>query len=186
MIKKWIVYFIILTILPYLVAGALIVFFGDPEIRDMIFRHNILNVFLPIVIVFLITIVFTIGCVYRSQTNHWDSYYFTKAMLTIKIIQIPAYIAIFVISVICFVTVFAMIFTLLLAVFDFYLLVMSGLNTGSAIILAKKEYPEQFKFPLWSILFFLQFVFLADVVATIYLFLKLRKIKKTDNTELLM
>ncbi len=174
------IYFAMLTVSPYLVAGTLILLFANNELTEMIIQDNFFRVAIPVAQFITITFWSTFICVYKSLKNKWDAYSFLKTITVIKLIHIPAYIAIFVIGAICMITVFTRAFTILLAAFDWILLLMSGLITCAAMLRMREKYPTVLKKYFW--VFPLQFVFCADVFATIFIFKKL-KAEQSDNNK---
>lgn len=166
------IYFSVLAVLPYLVAGMLILLFVNNELTEIIFQGSIFTVAIPLALLIAVTFWLTYLCVYKSLKNKWDAYTFVRTMTVIKLIHIPAYIAIFIIGTICMITVFTRAFTLLLAVFDFVLILMSGSMTFAAMLRTKDEYPSVFRKCIWALP--LQFVYCADVIAVVIFYLRLK------------
>ncbi len=180
MSKKSIVYFIMLAVTPYLaVIPLLLTFVGSDELWQ-VFGNNAYNLFIHVALFIILTGILTAVCFVLSLKNKWDAYALVKTMAIIKLIHIPAYIAIFIVGAFCALTVFSLPFTILLAVFDYLLLVMSGLMTSSAVILAVNQNPQLSK--KYYLLIIFQFVYCVDVVATWIFYLNLKKEKgKIDN-----
>lgn len=172
MSKKSMIYFVMLAVTPYLaVIPLLILFLGSDELWQLL-GNNVYNLIIPVALFIVITMILTVICFIFSQAKKWDAYALAKTMAIIKIIHIPAYVAIFVVAVFCALTVFSLPFTVLLAVFDYILLVMSGIMTSSAVILAINQNPQLSK--KYYLLAALQFVYCIDVAATWILYLKLK------------
>lgn len=183
MSKKSIVYFVMLAVTPYLAVIPLILtFIGSDELWQ-VFGNNAYNLIIPVVLFIILTGILTSVCFIISLKNKWDAYALAKTMAIIKLIHVPAYIAIFIVGAFCTLTVFSLPFTVLLAVFDYILLIMSGLMTSSAVILALNQNPQLPK--TYCLLIVLQFVFCADVVATVFIYKKLKaeKENKSENPE---
>lgn len=179
MSKKSIVYFIMLALTPYLAVIPLICLFVGSDELWQVFGNSVYNLFIPVALFIILTGLLTAVCFIISLKNKWDAYALVKTMAIIKLIHIPAYIAIFVVGVFCAMTIFSLPFTVLLAVFDYILLMMSGLMTSAAVILAINQNPQISK--KYYLLIALQFVYCADVVATWILYLKLKSEKEKIN-----
>ena len=182
MSKKSMVYFVMLAVTPYLaVIPSLISFFGSEELWQLL-GNNAYNLIIPVALFIVVTVILTIVCFIFSQAKKWDAYALAKTMTIIKTIHIPAYVAIFVVAVFCALTVFSLPFTVLFAVFDYILLVMSGIMTSSAVALAIKQNPQISK--KYYFLVALQFVYCIDVVATWILYLKLKREREKNVVSL--
>lgn len=175
------IYFVLLTVAPYLVVLTVgILFENSYNITERFFNDNFYNLAIPVALVIILTLCLTFVYVYKCHKNKWEAYSLAKTMMIIKIIHIPAYIAIFVLGAICALTVFSLAFTYLFIIFDYLLLVMSGLMTSSAVLRAMDENPKAFKKYFWLIP--VQFVFCVDVFATVLLYKKLKTEKQMSLT----
>ena len=180
--KKSMIYFVMLAVTPYLaVIPLFLLFLGSDELWRL-FGNSIYNLVIPVALFIVVTVILTIVCFIFSQAKKWDAYALAKTMAIIKTIHIPAYVAIFVVAVFCALTVFSLPFTVLLAVFDYILLVMSGIMTSSAVILAINQNPQMSK--KYYFLAVLQFVYCIDVVATWILYLKLKREREKNVVSL--
>lgn len=95
-----------------------------------------------------------------------------SAMIT-KLIQVPAYTTILVLGVLLAITAFTIPFSIGLFLFDSLTLFLTGLLTAAAAINAVRQ---GFVTAMDCVLIMvLQFIFCIDVVASIILYLKLRK-----------
>lgn len=176
MSKKSMIYFFMLAVTPYLAVIPLVFLFVGSDELWKVFGNSAYNLFIPVALFIILTGLLTAVCFIISLKNKWDAYALVKTMAIIKIIHIPAYIAIFIIGAFCAMTIFSLPFTVLLAVFDYILLIMSGLMTSSAVILAVNQNPKLSK--KYYLLIALQFVYCADVVATWILYHKLKSEKE--------
>ena len=168
---KKIFYFALLAAVPYF--GIAAAYFLMQQIWMLV--ALILTGFL----IFLLTLV----CVYKSQKNKWDAYSFTRAVMIVKIIQIPAYIINFVCCILSFMMLFTFPAGFLYFFTDCMALVMSGLVMTAAMLRVMNESPVWFKKYIWVIP--LQFVFCADFFATVFIYkkLKTKKENKSENPE---
>ena len=165
---KRIFYFTLLAIVPYLGVAAMYLFS----------EGQFLMLALLILLVGL-TFALTLACVYKSQKNKWDAYGLLRTVMIIKLIHIPAYIMNFVFGVLCFMMLFTAPGALLYFITDCIALVMSGLIVTSATLRMIDENPQDFRKYIFVVP--LQFVFCADVFATVFLYKKL-KAQKINNT----
>ena len=169
---KKIFYFALLALTPYLGVAAMF-FLSEQKILMLIM--------IGLVLVF--TTILTIACVHKSLKNKGDAYNLARAVMIVKFIQIPAYIFNFVFACLCFMMLFTFPFAIIYFITDCIALVLSGLVATSAVICAINEKPEVFSRYIWLIP--LQFVFCADVVATVFIYKKLKaeKENKSENPE---
>lgn len=93
-----------------------------------------------------------------------------KINMIVKIAQIPAYMAIFVLGVLCMMTIFTIGFTLFFIIFDLVSVFLSGTIGFGAVMTAKGEKPPQF-----ILLSLSQFVLCIDMPLSIVMFLLSKK-----------
>lgn len=169
---KKISYFALLALTPYLGVAAMF-FLSEQKILMLIM--------IGLVLVF--TTILTITCVHKSLKNKRDAYNLARAVMIVKFIQIPAYILNFVFAFLCFMMLFTFPFAIIYFITDCIALVLSGLVATSAVLCAISENPKVFSRYIWLIP--LQFVFCADVVATVFIYKKLKaeKENKSENPE---
>lgn len=169
---KKIFYFTLLALAPYLGIAA-IYFLAEQKILMLILTGLVLS----------FTFTLTLVCVHKSLKNKWDAYNLARAVMIVKLIQIPAYCLNFVFACLCFMMLFTFPFAIIYFITDCIALVMSGLVATSAVLRAIDEKPKIFSRYIWTIA--LQFVFCADVVATIFIYKKLKteKENKSENPE---
>ena len=183
--KKRIWLVISTLILPYFVLFILATLFFSIEqpffgyIMENIFRNNALNLLLALLIYCIVAISLSVVCFVVSIRKGWDALSLAKSALIIKLIQVPAYIAIFVLGLMFAITIFTFAFSIFFILIDCLTLALTGLLTVSSVINAVKNGTFRIKEVIWVII--LQFVFCADVVASIIYYKKLRKRIKTEN-----
>jgi len=157
------------SLLPYAVIVILsLVFF---------YRGNNMTVFLPYLILglFLLCILAIAQiAVYCSLAirKRLDALSLAKLAMIIKLIQVPAYLLIFVVGFLMLLTIWTYAITVLLFLLDCLTLVLSGLMTTVSVINANRQGIYPIKQSIWCII--LQFVFCADVVATVIYYKKLQ------------
>lgn len=128
----------------------------------------------------IVTFALTLICVYKSQKDKWNTYSLIRAVTIVKLIHIPAYIMNFVFGCLCFMMLFTFPGALVYFITDCITLVMSGLIVTSAVRRAMDENPKAFNKYCWLIP--VQFVFCADVFATVFLYKKLKTEKQMNLT----
>ena len=114
-------------------------------------------------------------CLVLGIKGNWDALSVAKTTMIIKLIQIPAYVVIFLLSAIFVMMIFTIGFVIVFAFFDYLTLLMSGMLGILAVVLAIRNGKVSFKESWWVIL--LQFIYCADVVATVIFYVKLKKMK---------
>lgn len=161
------IYFALLAVVPYLGVAAMYLL-SEEKI------YALLLVALFEILMFALTLI----CVYKSQKYKWDAYRLAKAVMIVKLIHIPAYIMNFVFGCLCLMMLFTAPGALIYFITDCIALIMSSLVAVSATLRAMNENPRGFNKYIRFIP--LQFIFCADVFATVFLYKKL-KAEKSDN-----
>lgn len=175
-------------ILPYVLLLVLFTIFsgsGNPIshfIIEDIFAGNGLLLFLAFCIFTFISFVLNIIFFVLSITKKWDELYLAKVAMITKLIQIPSYIVIFVLGVLLTITIFTFAFSILMFFFDYLTLIMTGLINSAAVINASRKKAVSFGKNIWIII--LQFVFCADVVASIIFYIKIKNIRRYSKNDI--
>ncbi len=175
--KTWLL--IPTTIFPYIILFALDSTFSltiTPLFRyiiENVFGGNALLLLLTLVIICLIACVLSaihfIICL--KQGN--NALKIAKTAMIIKLIQIPAYLFIFFASALFIFSLFSIPIAIVLLIFNYTILVLTSLITISSIINSVKQGIFEVKEVVFVAL--LQFVFCADVFATIIYYNMLKK-----------
>lgn len=164
---------------PYALLLFLYILFYRTEIIEKYFMNT---VFIPLGILIgylVIAFVFTVGVVFASLRDEWDSRFCSKIVLIIKLVQIPAYILIFILGTLFLITIFTFGISLAFVIFDVSLIIMTGLLGTAAVVRAYKEGKCSF---LWAVFLSVsQYIFCIDVFVSLYLFFMVRE--KTNNIE---
>ncbi len=173
-------------ILPYvaLLSLALIFFSSKVAIFDSVmenvFNNNGLLLIGVLLLFFVISAVLSVVFFVISIRNGWNALSLAKTAMIVKLIQIPAYVLIFILGVLLAITIFTLPFVLLLFLVDCFSLFSSGAIAVSAMINSVK----QGEFKLKEVIGFIisQFIFCADVVMAIVFYKKLkRKLEISEN-----
>ncbi len=177
--SKRIWYIIPQAILPYFILFILaIVFYSNKlpffqYIMENILNNNGLWLLLILFIYCIITSIISIICFINSIRKNWDPLSTAKCATVLKLAQVPAYYVIFILGVLFFLTIFTFAFSIILIWLDCLCLCFSALLILSSTINANRKGIMTFSETTWVII--LQFVFCADVVASIIYFKKLQK-----------
>ena len=111
----------------------------------------------------------------------WDAKKVALANMIVKLIQIPAYIVTFLLGAIFILTVFTYALSFLLVLFDCLTIILTGLTGACVAIRSYKEQKTTIAFSVANGI--LQFIFCADVVCCILLFVKCKTQKKTVDDQ---
>ena len=156
---------------PYVVifSFTLIFFANDVKLFETImrsvFRDNALLLIAALVIYFLLTFALCIATFFTSAFKFRDALPTAKTAALIKLIQIPAYLIIFVLGLGAMLGIMTIPFAIALFWIDCLCLFLTGLPVISSVICAVRQGALKFREVIWVII--LQFVFCADVVASI-------------------
>ena len=165
-------------LVPYIAIFTLAVVFLSTKVKlfeaimESIFQNDGLLLIAALIIYLLLTIALGIACFFISTFKFCDALSTAKTAMLIKLIQIPAYIMIFVLGVAMTIAIWTIPFTIALFWIDCLCLFLTSLPVISSIICAVRHGTMKFQDVIWVII--LQFVFCADVVASIIYCKKLK------------
>ncbi len=167
-------YFLALPVLlfPYsLFLGMYCLY--TPAIMEKVFFNNgyllIAAVFVCGVVAFFFSFLLALLALLKKK----EGLSMARLNMIVKLCQIPAYLVIFVLGSMFFVTVFGIGFTVFFFLFDCAAIGMTGLIGAVSVFRAFAEKKLTKKEGIVFAL--LQFIFVADIVACILLFVRLRK-----------
>lgn len=191
MSKKLICLAIPICLLPYLALFTIATVFFSTKITffkfimESVFQNSglilIAAFFLCCIIVALLSIVYTILSLYKE----WDPLPIAKLAMIVKLIQLPAYIMIFIVGAFLVFTIFTIFFSIGLFLFDCLSLFITGILVISAVVNSEKKGIFKAKQVIWVII--MQFIFCLDVISAIIFYIKLKKATaevQTVDTEL--
>ena len=173
-------------LLPYLALFTLATVFFSTKldffryIMEDVFDSNAFYLIGAFIICCIFAAILTVICFAVSVCKKWDALSLAKTMMIIKLIQIPAYVLIFVLGVFLAITIFTVPFSIGLVLFDCFSLCLTGALVIAAAINSMKQGLFKLKEIVWIII--LQFFFCADVIATIIFYVKLKNV--TDNSNM--
>ena len=177
--KKLFLFSIPTLLTPYVMIFSLALVFLSTEVElfeaimESIFQNDGLLLIAALIIYLLLTIALGIACFFISTFKFCDALSAAKTAMLIKLIQIPAYVVIFVLGVAMTIAIWTIPFTIALFWIDCLCLFLTGLPVLSSIICALRQGTIKFRDVIWVII--LQFVFCADVVAAIIYYKRLKE-----------
>lgn len=177
--KHRIWYILPTVLLPYLVLCSLALIFlstNHPFFRSImktVFHSNALYLFAALLIFCILAAILTIVFFFMGLSKGWNPLSMAKTAMIVKLIQVPAYIMIFILGVLLAITVFTIPFSVGLFLVDCLTLFLTGLITSAAVINAVRQSNFSIKETIWVII--LQMFFCADVIASIVFYSMLKK-----------
>lgn len=184
--KQKIFLFIIPTILlPYLILFSIATVFLSTSvplftfIMETIFRGNALYLLAAILLYCLISAVLGIICFIAVLKENLDALLLSKRIMIVKLIQIPAYVVIFVLGVLLALTIFTYPVSFALFLLDCLTVFLTGLLVTAAAINSVRQGAFQCKHIIWIIV--LQFIFCADVIASVLFYRMLNSKHQADS-----
>lgn len=174
--KKLLPYaFIILF--PYLIVFLIYSLF-NPFLMQCLFNNDIYFGLLFLCVFWFISLVSAIVICTKNLTRKRDALEFARTNMIIKLVQIPAYLLIFVIGIICLFTIFTFGISIILMILDCASIILSGLVGVCAV---KRSHASGILSTKKVILHgILQFIFCADIVSSIIIF---RRTKASTSTK---
>ena len=180
--KKLFLISVPIVLLPYLVLFALAVSFSSTDlpffnnIMESVFDNNALYMIGALLLYCILTGMLSIVCFFVSLYKKWDAILLAKTAMIMKLAQVPAYVLIFALGAVFVITIFTIPFSVGLFVIDCLSVFMTGLFVVSSVIATIKNNTFTLKEVIWVIL--LQFVFCADVIASVVFYIKLKRANK--------
>jgi len=164
---------------PYIILFSLICIFTN-TLMEKIFHNNGLYLILLLIITYVIALFSSIIFCIKSILIRINSQELLHINMIIKLIQIPAYILIFIFSLLCFLTIFTMGISIVLMIFDCMAILLTGIIglAGITRCLIENKLPKK-TVVIYGIL---QFVFCIDIIASIKIYNKIKKANNNENT----
>lgn len=173
-------YFLLIPtiIYPFFILFLLISMFTSSDVPafnemwEKMFSNNAFVALFILLLVFILLFLINIGYLIISLFKKWNPLEMSKIMMIVKLIQIPAYIGIFIVGLLCLITVFTFPIALFLIFMDSLCILLSGLVMIPTIIRSKQDgYIGEVEAIIYTIL---SFCFNVDVVASILLYIRNR------------
>ena len=166
--KKIFLYFLII-LFPYFIV-FLICSLLNQSLMKYVFHNNVYFGLLYLGAFWFIALISAIIICINNFVKKADAVETARINMIIKLVQIPAYLFVFVTGLLCLLTIFTFAITFVLAVLDCASIILSGLIGVSAV---RRSYADgvlsKFEMVIYSIL---QFVFCFDVISSIIVFRK--------------
>jgi hypothetical protein len=146
---------------------------------ETVFQNNGLYLILLLIIIYIIALVSSIIFCIKNIMKKIISQKLLYINMVIKLIQIPAYVLIFFIGLICLFTIFTMAISIVLMIFDGMAIFLTGLIGLAGIIRCLIENKITKKTAVIYAIF--QFIFCADVITSIKIYKKIKKVNNNGN-----
>ena len=180
--KKLFVISVPIVLVPYLALFTLVTVFFSTKITffeyimDSVFNSNALYLIATLLLYSLLTCVLSIVCFFVSIYKKWDVISLAKTAMIMKLVQVPAYVLIFVLGALFTISIFTIPFSIGLFIIDCLSVFMTGLFVISSVIATIKNNTFTLKEVIWVIL--LQFVFCADVISSVIFYIKMKRVNQ--------
>lgn len=163
---------ILVILFPYSIV-FLIYSVTNPSVMESLFDNNIYLGFLYLYIFWMAAFVSAVLICIRNISQKRDPLELARTNMILKLVHIPAYLFIFVVGLICVLTIFTIPVSVCLAVLDCAAIALSGLAGASAV----KRCHEEGALSTGEAAAFgvLQFIFCVDVVISVVVFVKAKK-----------
>ena len=167
-----------ILLLPYFALLTLATIFLSTKstffnrIMEFVFHSNALYLIAAFFVCCLLVTILSAVCFIISIYKKWDALSLAKLYMIIKLLQIPAYVLIFVLGGLFSITIFTIPFSIALILIDCISLFLTGLGVVSAVINTIRQDVFNAKEVIWVVI--AQFFFCVDVVASIILYIKLK------------
>lgn len=155
----------------YLVAILPILLLADGKNQFISFMWERLffrNIFVPLGILLLFGIIMyfiNIAVLLKAWNGIWDARELSRLNMIVKLVQIPAYVFIFILGLLCTVMIFTIGITLAFMLLDLFAVGMTGLFAAAAFRSLKKE--QKITGKMQALCSFASFLFCIDVVIAI-------------------
>ena len=164
--KKLIPLAIPIAIAPYLIILVMVMTYTG-FLMESVFQNNIFILLICLAIAYVVSFICAVILSITILAARISARNVARTSLTIKLIQVPAYIVLFIIGLGCSFTVFTYAVSIILIMLDNMTIAMTGLIGLSAAIRGRREKKiSRKKAVIHGIL---QFVFCADVVSAFLL-----------------
>lgn len=143
---------------------------------ETVFQNNGLYCLLALLVGAIVAFVFSVVLCLLSYFQHWTAKEMLHLAMVIKLVHIPGYLLIFFWGLLCAFTIFTIGFSVVLAILDGISIGMTGLIGAFGV--QKAYHTGQLNWKEGLLHGILQFVFCADVVSIVALYLKIKNGQK--------
>ena len=161
-----------LTILfPYLIIFAIICIFSG-FLMESVFYSNAIVLLLFLLVVYFAALISTVVTIAANLHRRRSALEMTRINMVIKLMHIPAYIVIFFMGLLSFITIFTAPFALFFFIFDCMTIFLTGLIGVGGIIQCVREEKVTTKSAVFHGI--LQFLFCVDVISAVIIHRRVR------------
>lgn len=160
---------VLVALYPYFIVATL------AGVLSNLFPDS-LSIILILLISSIVGLIASVGTAIVCLIRRWDAKVILRANMIIKLAQIPAYVAIYMVGMAFMITIFTAAISILLVIFDLFVIFLSGLVGLAGIISALRD--KRITKTQAIIHGLLQFVFCIDVVSAIIVY---RSVKAKSN-----
>jgi len=160
-------------IFPYFTLFALFCIFTNTFMETLFYNNGIFLMFL-LIIAYIIAFICSIIFLIKNIKLKVDSKKILHINMIIKLIQIPAYLLIFLIGLLCLITIFTMGIIFILIIFNCMAIFLTGLIGLCGIIRGFFEKKLKLKYSVINAI--LQFIFCIDIISCIVTYRKIKNI----------
>ena len=165
---------------PFIILFALICIFINTTFIEIVFQNNGLYLILSIIIIYIIALFSSIIFCIINVFKKINSQELLHINMIIKLIQIPAYILIFIFGLLCLLTIFTIGISIVLMIFDGMAIFLTGVIGLAGIIRGLIENKITKKTAV--IYAILQFIFCIDIIASIKIYKKIKVVNIEQKT----
>ena len=157
------------VVFPYLILFAIVCIFSG-YFMDSLFQNNALLLLFALLIFYIVALACTVVSFITGIAKKKSGLALFRASMIIKLLHIPSYVLIFIIGLLCLITIFTFAITIVLMILDCMTIFLTGLIGLCGIIRSFKE--NKLSKNEAIIHGVLQFVFCADVISSIMVYKK--------------
>lgn len=170
------------TVFAYFIAVLPILLLGDGKSNIITFLWNHVffhNIYIPltIVIVFgMILYILNIIFLIKAKNGKWSAQELARTNLLVKLIQIPAFLFIFLVGLLCTILIFTIGISLVLGLLDVICIGLTGIFATATFHRLRKE--QQISTKMQIMYSIASFLFCVDVITAMIAY---RKSKRSDS-----
>lgn len=165
---------VIITLFPYSVAFILYCIFSG-FLMESVFMNSAFVCLAALFLFWIAGLICAVSVCVSGILRKRDAFGMIRTVMLIKVISIPAYIVIFIVGTLCMLTIFTFGISIFLMLFDAMSIFLSG-TVGVAAV--KRAHDEKVISVGEAVLHgILQFLFCADVVSSLILFCKAKRVR---------
>ena len=167
-------YLLLLFVLlfPYYVVFAVECILKD-RLMETVFHNDVFVLFLTLLVVFVAALLTSVAVFIISIVKKWNAKDLLRANMIMKLVHIPAYIAILYFTFAFMLTIFTFAISMIMIIMACITIFMSGLIGLAGVIRSAIEKKLSAKEAI--IHGILQFIFCADIISSIVIYKKVKK-----------